>query len=169
MLAPYKIYFDRYLQFNRGNEGVMSVKDKDGLFIFEKLPFLSGSKAAAGSSWIVGRSPIPLLKEVGSKKLYLHIGKMNKNGERHPITKMLGGIGWFIPISDSLKEFWTISGEGGKRTFIGIHPDNGVPGSQGCPVFVVDTWQQRLKVELFYDWVEKLLKRGFTAVEVWVG
>lgn len=153
----------------------ISLVTGDGRFVFEKLPMRCGQRGFESTSWVTGKSPIPYSHEVMGK-YWLHLTHLNKNGEAKPITTKRGGIGWFLPISNSVRDPFTIDGLniGEKRTFIGLHPENDNPritgdayeGSAGCPVLVIDTKTDRALISGLFETLITLRESGTKVIEV---
>lgn len=163
-----KVYIDRY-DGDEGHVGVMSVRDSEGHFLFEKLPLRSGQKGYGSTHWTPSRSPIPHSDQTKHGTLWLHPQYINYNGAKHPISTRKDGIGWFVPIGGTPQDPWVIEGKDGERTFIGIHPENAFKGSAGCPVLVHDTTERRAAATAFMHWLSELGKLKHPPIEVWVG
>ena len=150
----YTVYFDR-----RNNK--LSVKADDGRFVFEKIHALCGQAQHQNLSWVTGKSPIPYSSEVEGGKYYLHLKYMNRNGGEL-ISREPGGIGWFIPISNSKHNPWIITGvvSGQKRTYIGLHPENAFKGSAGCPVVQWGTISEQAECRALFHFLAELKRLG---------
>lgn len=168
LIAPYTLFVDR----NTGNswEGVLSVRHVGGRFMFEKIPFRSGFPGV-DEEWVVGRSPIPYLRELKQKQMWAHLKQINKNGQRYPFNEENDRIGWFLPFSDSQTELYTLRGPGKKkRTFIGLHNDN-MPfaGTNGCVGFKADTPEQKAEGFALMYFMEQLGRQGYDILPIWCG
>lgn len=163
-----KLYIDRY-DGQQGHVGVLSLRDSKGHFVFEKLPIRSGQAGFGTTHWTPSKSPIPYSDKVHSRRLFLHLQHVNKNGEQSPISLKENGIGWFWPISDDERDTWRIEGVGGSRQYIGLHAENAFEGSAGCPVLVHETVEQEAAVMALNMYFDTLRRKGVKTIEVWVG
>jgi hypothetical protein len=172
-----KIYVDRF-DGAKGHTGVMSIRDSDGRWVFEKLRFRTGLAGYGSTDWIVGKSPIPTLEASGRRVYYVHLQHVNKNNEASPISRKPNGIGWFWPISSSPTDPWTISDtdSSGKRTFIGIHAENAFDGTNGCVGLRHDgkgdgrnLAEERAAVIGVNAWLDEMRSQGVKTIEMWVG
>ena len=163
-----KLFIDRY-DGQHGHLGVLSVKDSRGCFVFEKLPIRSGQAGHGATHWTPSKSPIPHSDKTHTRKLFMHLQHVNKNGKASPISAKNHGIGWFWPISDDIRDPWRIEGVGGSRSFIGLHAENAFAGSAGCPVLVHDTTEQEAAVMALNQYLDTLRRKGVKTIEVWVG
>lgn len=166
MLAPYTLFLDRFNQFQQGHLGVMSLRHKDGRFIFQQLPFRSGLPGYGETDFERGRSPIPRLDKIKTGELFLHIDKINKNGFDNAIPQDKSKIGWFVPIGDDKNDAYTIEGYDGIRTAIGIHGDHNRPGTAGCPGFEIDEKYQEAEAEAFLRFVNRLAIEGYSLIPI---
>lgn len=129
-----KAYYDRRNQLftvQQLNEKYQIIKK------FEKLPARSGQHGYT-DSWTRGRSPIPFSSEcIGD--LYIWLDSQLQKGE----WAGLRGIGEFWRVSTESDKI-TIKGKNGKyRQNIGLHPENSIPGSAGCVVFLHRNQEER--------------------------
>jgi hypothetical protein len=120
----YTAFFDR-------NEhtilGRFSIRKHTGEYVVEKLIARSGQHGYTKSSWNRGKSPIPY------GRFNLHTTPNNRGQEAGAF-----GIGEFYPI-DTQGDRLTIRDPENyrrKRMEIGLHEENGLPGSAGCIVIV---------------------------------
>ena len=166
MTSEYKLYIDRP---NTGDtiDGYLTFVTP--YITYKRLPIRIGQIGYGGTNWVWARSPIPLLQDVISKKLFLHLQHVVKNGETHPLSNKPSGIGWFWPISDSKDQVRQIRGRDGQRGGIGLHAENKVKGSAGCPVVVWDTPEQKQAAERLMYHLEMLRKDGMETIPVWCG
>jgi hypothetical protein len=127
-------YYDRKNQFftvQETNEKYQIIKK------FEKLPARSGQHGYI-DSWTRGKSPIPFSVECVND-LYIWLDCQLQKGEWAGAR----GIGEFWKISTD-PDMRTIRGKNGKyRQDIGAHPENDIPGSAGCIVFLHRTQQEK--------------------------
>lgn len=143
MAEVYTAYYDRNYDTI---EGLFTIQNSKGEKLFERLPTRSGQVAWTDTSWERGKSPIPY----GSFKLWLDsYNKGTRAGAR--------GIGEFFPISTEEDRHTIYSaGRRRKRTAIGLHEENTIPGSAGCIVLLTNTPERLEKVQELYKFLTSL-------------
>lgn len=152
-----RLFFDRQPGSIHGLLTILEI-DEHGQArdIVRRVKARSGQAGHTKTSWTRGVSPIPFSHEVENEyRLYLtpqNVGQ--KAGQR--------GIG----------EFWAISTEPDKvttkrkglkqvRLYLGLHPENGLPGSAGCIVVVFESdWR------VISEYLHHLKDKGIESVEV---
>lgn len=113
---------------------------------FKRLPGRSGQRGYEATSWVNGKSPIPL------GKWWLK----TKPGVLHMEPK---GTPFFYICSDQADPSVIKQPDGpGRRTLIGLHFENNKPGSIGCQVAIRNKQSHAL-----FDYLEALNR-----VEPWI-
>lgn len=138
--SPYKAFFDRSKTTINGR---FSIRAADGEYIIRRAAARSGQRGYTQTSWERGRSPVPF----GVYNLYT-----DPNNEGQVAGKT--GIGEFFPIDNqgdrrTIKELDVP--EPRYRLEIGLHEENGYPGSAGCIVIV-----NNMDWKLIRDWLKGL-------------
>ncbi len=147
----YRAFFDR-------KKGLFTLQDSNGP-IFKQLRARSGQRGFDSTNWVRGKSPIPWSSVAGT--YYLWIDAPVSKDAALPTGR---GIGQFFQISNQPENRNLIQNPLGKETreAIGLHPENGIPGSVGCIVLLHETPDEATKVKKLFDFLEGLGKRQQT-------
>jgi hypothetical protein len=123
----YRAFYDRVPHSILGK---FSIRHRSGDFLVTQAVTRSGQAGHTQTSWVRGKSPIPY----GEYRLYLHPNNVGMKAGRT-------GIGEFYPISNQPDQATILNplNKKQKRTEIGLHQENALPGSAGCIVVVFET------------------------------
>ena len=157
------LWLDRYDGL-AGHEGVLSLVWPSGEHLVEKLAFKTGQARHGATSWMVGQSPIPFTSQTVSGEMWLWLEGLQTNQEARPVTTRPAGIGWFFPISSEKGDMWSIIGRAQERTAIGLHPENSMVGSQGCPVVQHRTHLEKVKCDMLFYGLDRLRLLGYKRI-----
>jgi hypothetical protein len=156
MTVTITAYFDRSKD---SYQGVFSIQvynpaTRELVKRFEKLPARSGLPAYYNIDWKRGHSPIPYSPK--GQPFYLWLDPLKPDKWPGDVDQ----IGEFYSISSALDNRQIIREVGGTRTrdAIGLHPENGFPGSAGCIVLLHETAEQRAAVAALFRYLRELGK-----------
>lgn len=149
--TEYTAYYDR----QPGTiSGWFTLQNNEGKKIFTRLSARSGSYAAVNFDWVRGKSPIPY----GRHRLWLNpVNRGQWAGSK--------GIGEFFPVSNGDNPRLIAGPNGGERWDIGLHPENGIPGSAGCTVLLADTIPRKNEVRKLFDFLYDLKEQGYSYID----
>ena len=149
-----RAYYDR----SRGSiEGLLTIQTVVNAKIvtsYSRLPARSGQRSKSNDSWTYG-SPIPFSSEIEPKRYKLWLSGQLQAGQ----WAGKAGIGEFWRISTE-DDRVTIQNPKGpqKKLAVGIHPENGIPGSLACIVLVNDLPAQRQNIRAARKWLKTVAK-----------
>lgn len=152
---PHTLYFDRK---RNAIDGVLTLRKSVRRYlvanncttghtdsvetIFEQLPARSGQRGFTETDWVVSKSPIPFGRH------WLTCA---------PVPLWMEPVGTPFFMISSKKGTGIINGpDGKKRTAVGLHLENNLPGSAGCVVLLWDTEERKKAAFALFDYLKKL-------------
>jgi hypothetical protein len=143
-MASWKMWCGRY---PNSQDGFITVQDNTGFKVFDRLPFKSGQNGYLDSQWVRGKSPIPLGNFWLITKSPLQPGQFPVGSEIGEFYRICSNIMNPRLITDGVNERWDV----------GLHPDNDIPSSIGCPALQWRNDQEKaelVKLHYFLEGIE---------------
>lgn len=149
-----KIFFKRFT----GSIDAVMTMIVDGKTIVRRHPCRTGQRAFLGDEWARGRGPIP------RGLFWLWLDPIDA-GPDFPTTRE--GIGKFYNISNGSNRRLIVKAGNPSifRSDIGLHPENALPGSAGCPVMRHETPLLRQQVVTVFNTLEELKEAGLKRIQ----
>lgn len=141
-------YFDRRLDSIHGLLTLQYVDKREpgkAIKVFDRLPCNSGQRGFTNSDWVTSKSPTPIGRHILKTKVGKLVSAEPYNTPFYTISSQPGGT--------------RIVGPGNSyRDLIGLHLDNNLPGSAGCPALENKTEVQRCMAYALFGYLDELAK-----------
>lgn len=150
----YTAYFDRNYGTVHGAFTLQRVENGLIYPVFKRLPAASGQAryTKGDKEWVTGKSPIPMGTHWLSTK---------------SVPLLLPPVGTpFYPIGTEPGTDVILGKDGKKRTAVGLHMENALPGSAGCIVLDVATKARKDEVDRLFKYLDLLNVTGVTSIKI---